>query len=155
MLITWAHKHGISQRAYAELLQIMGIGEPPVIDTNPDVTTEAGVQQYRRIRAAKHGGRLWRNNSGAFFDDTQRMVRYGLGNDSKEINRIFKSSDLIGITPVTCHCGQTYGVFTAEECKPPGWKLRPADKRAKAQLAFIQLVLKLGGIGRFITSAED
>jgi hypothetical protein len=101
---------------------------------------------------------MWRNNSGACVDDTGRLIRYGLGNVSKEVNKVMKSSDLIGITPHVAQpedVGRLFGIFTAEECKPVGWKLTPGDTRGAAQLNFINLVVSLGGIGRFISSMEE
>lgn len=154
-LTQWAERHQISQAALVDLIRLMGMGEPASPISGQPASSEAGVQQHRRLQAAKHGGRLWRNNSGACQDDTGRQIRYGLGNDSPAINKVFKSSDLIGITPVICPCGRRYGVFTAEECKAPGWKLRPSDDRGQAQLNFLNLVLSLGGIARFVSSLED
>lgn len=78
-------------------------------------------------------------------------IRFGLGNDSPRINKIFKSSDLIGVTPVVITpemVGSTVGVFTAIECKAPGWRYS-GDDREIAQKRFLDKVLELGGIARF------
>lgn len=155
-LIQWAERHGISAVALTDLYITLGAAAPP--DRPPADTpavSEAAVQQSRRLFTARHGLRMWRNNSGACADETGRMIRYGLGNDSEQVNRVMKSSDLIGITPVVCRCGLRYGVFTAEECKRPGWHLTPGDKRGQAQLVFGQLVISMGGIFRFITNPEE
>lgn len=156
MLNAWAVRHNISEEAFHELFEALRIvipGEPPQQYRNH---SEAAVQQLIRLEVAQRGGRVWRNNSGAAeCADTGRMIRYGLGNDSKKVNAIIKSSDLIGITPITCPCGRKYGVFTAYEVKAPGWSLRQSDKRAQAQLNFIKLVASLGGYARFATSPED
>lgn len=91
---------------------------------------------------------LWRNNRGSFQDVTGRWVRYGLANDSKKLDEVFKSSDLIGITPVTIgveHVGMKLGVFTAVEVKAPGARTDPG--RLEAQMNFLRLVTKLGGLG--------
>jgi hypothetical protein len=82
-------------------------------------------------------------------------VRYGLANDSKQLNTVCKSSDLIGITPITCGCNVTWGVFTSYECKRPNWKFSQNDQRAVAQLAWLKLVISMGGIGKFITSVDQ
>lgn len=119
--------------------------------------SEAQVQQDLRLLAAQHGGSLWRNNMGACRDDTGRMIRYGLGNDSKKLNEVWKSSDLIGITPVTVmphHIGQRLGIFTAVEVKHPTWR-GPSNARELAQRNFILDVTRMGGIGIFATSKED
>jgi hypothetical protein len=122
------------------------------------MTSEATLQGTLRLAAAAHGHTLWRNNNGACLDKTGRMIRYGLGNDSKKLNEAWKSSDLIGITRFTIgpeHVGTTVGIFTAVEVKAPDWHMTPGDKRARAQLAFIDTVRKAGGIGLFATSLDD
>jgi len=116
-------------------------------------TPEAVVQQAIRLESSRRGMRLWRNNNGACVDDTGRLVRYGLGNDSSKVNSYIKSSDLIGITPVQVN-GRTLGIFTAIEVKRGGWKFK-GTAREKAQLAWLELVTVLGGIGKFAASVED
>lgn len=150
----WAERHQIAAPAMQELLHLLGLGEPSITAPNAN-TTEAGVQQATRLRAAQLGRRLWRNNSGATQDETGRVIRFGLGNDSAQSNKVFKSSDLIGITPTQCTCGRVWGLFTAIEVKAPGWHITPGDARAQAQLNFINLVNAFGGIGKFLTNAED
>ena len=149
-LTQWAARHRVSAAAVTELTALLA-GAPPVPQPPGDLTSEAGVQQMRRLVTAQRGGRLWRNNVGVTQDEGGRVIRYGLANESAQMNRSIKSSDLIGITPVICPCGHRYGVFTAEECKRPGWHLTPGDQRGQAQLRYLQLVMSLGGIGRFIT----
>ena len=115
---------------------------------------ESEVQSRILIEAAKHGIILWRNNSGAFKDETGRMVFYGLGVVSKQQNSRIKSSDLIGIVPPTFEnmCG---GVFIAIEVKKEGWKYNPNDEREQAQKAFIDFVISKGGIAGFASSVDD
>ena len=115
--------------------------------------SEAAAQQRVRLEASQKGARLWRNNCGVLEDKTGRPVRYGLANDSPAVNKMIKSSDLIGITPhvVTPQdVGRTLGIFTAIEVKRHGWCFRGQD-RETAQLRFIILVLSMGGIGKFST----
>lgn len=122
------------------------------------MTDEATVQQAVRLRAAYARMHLWRNNVGACEDKSGRVIRYGLGNDSAQLNRAIKSSDLIGMTPVVITpemVGRTLAVFTAIECKRPGWKLTNADERGRAQKKFIDLVKDAGGFAGFATSADD
>jgi len=157
ILYQWAARHNISPLAMSDLLQTLGIDtDPTPTATHAPLASEAAVQQQRMLQAAREGGRLWRNNSGACTDETGRLIRYGLGNTSAKLNKVMKSSDLIGITRVVVTprmVGHVVGIFTAEEIKAPNWKYRESDDRARAQLAFINLVISLGGIGRFVTSA--
>lgn len=164
-LTAWAQRHHILPAALADLVQLLGATVPPTPPIS-GLKSEAAVQQARRLVAARRGALLWRNNSGACQDVTGRQIRYGLANESAKVNKIFKSSDLIGITPVVCGCGQRYGVFTAEECKHAGWTYRERSCTCRpgkpqcdachesAQLNFLKRVVSLGGIGRFISDPD-
>ena len=121
--------------------------------------SESVVQQHTRLEFARIGP-MWRNNSGACTDQTGRLVRYGLGNDSAKINSEIKSSDLIGITPVAAFVPslnrwQTLGVFTALEVKAEGWTMRPGDERATAQAKFHDIVRAAGGYAGFVTDPSQ
>lgn len=119
--------------------------------------TEARTQSEIRAAAPTVGCVLWRNNSGACRDDTGRMIRYGLGNDSKKVNELWKSSDLIGITPVTVTSemvGRTVGIFTGVEVKHPGWR-GPSNAREEAQMRAIKTFRNYGGQADFATSVDD
>jgi hypothetical protein len=115
--------------------------------------TETDVQQTARIEASEDGARLWRNNSGALFDERGRLVRYGLCNESKKMNDEIKSSDLIGVRPILITpemVGTVIGQFVAIECKPEAWKFT-GTLREVAQKKFIDLVNALGGFAKFTT----
>lgn len=121
---------------------------------------ESTVQNLTRNDHCKlTNGTIWRNNSGAYQDEFGNMIRYGLANESKQENAVIKSSDLIGITPEYLYHPTRgwgwYGIFTAYECKPEGWRLRPSDKRALAQQRFIDIVRSVGGYGGFVTDPQD
>ena len=120
--------------------------------------SELDVQQQIRLESGRRGTPLLRNNSGASFDKNGRLIRFGLGNDSDKINKVFKSSDLIGIWPVVVTpdmVGKTLGVFFAVEVKAPGWKLRAGDERAQAQKNFGEWVKRHGGHFVFATDVAD
>ncbi len=122
------------------------------------VSNEAVAQQQIRLALARIGAQVWRNNVGACTDDTGRVIRYGLCNDSAQMNAQIKSSDLIGGVPITIqphHVGQTFAILTAIECKRPGWHLTPGDKRGQAQKRFIDLVVGIGGFAGFATGPDD
>lgn len=119
---------------------------------------ESATASHIRLAAAKVGVDLWRNNTGAYEDDTGRWVRYGLCNDSKVLSERVKSSDFIGITPVIVTpdmVGKTIGVFTAIETKPSGWKLKDYDKRGIAQKAFHDIVKNAGGFAGFASTVAQ
>jgi len=64
---------------------------------------------------------------------------------------------VIGITPMTvmsAHVGGVIGVFTAIECKRPGWHYT-GNPREQAQMSFMQVVIGLGGFAQFATDPED
>ena len=123
------------------------------------MTAESVVQQEIRAASPLDGVWLMRNNVGACTDDTGRQIRFGLMNDSAKLNRYIKSSDLIGITPVTITqdmVGQIVGVFTAVEVKHSGWT--PDHKftaRETAQNKFIETVVARGGFAGFAASVAD
>jgi hypothetical protein len=120
--------------------------------------TESTVQDGCRLLVQDVGGLLLRNNSGAQQMPDGSWVRWGLGNDSKQVNKRRKSSDLIGVVPMLIqphHVGRTVGIFTAIEAKAEGWKYRENDEHAAAQYNFLNIVCKRGGIGAFINNEDD
>lgn len=148
----WATKWGVPQAA---LFDLPSFFYTPVEPVNPG--SEEGVQALLRVTAPKVSHSLWRNNKGAMQDKTGRVVRYGLGHDSKKLDEVWKSSDLIGITRVLItpeYLNRVLGVFTAVEVKTPGWK-GPKDDHERAQARFLATVESMGGIGMFATSKEE
>ena len=118
---------------------------------------ESDVQEAIQVEAMKQGTQLWRNNSGALKDVTGRPVRYGLGNTSAKVNKVMKSSDLIGVTQIVITpdmVGKTISIFTAIECKGNDRKVQK-DERYQAQENFINLVRAKGGIAGFADSVDQ
>ena len=149
-LTQWAARHGVSQAALAELRVMIGVDTDPAKCT-AKAGSEAAMQTTIRLEASRLGVRLWRNNVGACKDESGRIIRYGLCNDSAQLNKRIKSSDLIGVRPVVITpdmVGHTIGQFVAREVKRPGWKYTGTD-REKAQLAFIELLQSLGADAAF------
>lgn len=130
--------------------------------------SESRVQSAVRLEAAQSGVTLWRNQVGAFQapDKSQpackccgqhppspRVIRFGLANDSAQLNAVLKSSDLIGwrrhvVTPGDV--GRTLAVVVARECKPQGWTFRGTDREI-AQQRFIDMINQAGGDAAFVT----
>lgn len=152
----WALRHNIAHQAIAELMRIMGAGEPPPPAPAGAPRTEAAIQGALRLNASKAGARLWRNNLGAGYMADGSFLRWGLANDTAAMNKAIKSSDLIGIRPVTIgpeHVGTVIGQFVAREVKRESWTYTGKGGEP-AQLAFIELITKLGGDARF-ANRED
>lgn len=122
------------------------------------MNSESSVQQSLRLEAARRGVLLMRNNVGACSDaKTGRQIRFGLGNDSAKINKVFKSSDLIGLWPVRITqdmVGMTIGQFVAVEVKRPDWRFTGTE-REMAQQAFGQKMMEHGGMFFFASSVQD
>lgn len=153
-LTTWAARWGVPLEALQDLRAQLGL----INDLPAPVggVSEAAVQNRVRLAAAERGARYWRNNSGAYKDDSGRLVRYGLMNDSAALNAVLKSPDLVGIEPeliTPAYVGMTLGVFSGVECKPVGWQYT-GTARERAQLAAGQLIISLGGRFRFASGME-
>ncbi len=145
----WARAWGIPPKALEDL-------RGRLTPTSPTVggVGEAHVQNQVRLEASKKGATLMRNNVGVLMDARGVPVRFGLANDSKQMNTKMKSSDLIGFTPVHITpdmVGSTLAQFTAREVKASGWRFNPKDKREQAQLRFIELIVANGGDAKFST----
>lgn len=150
----WAIKWAVPYAALEELKALMVMDTDPAKPNPGAPKSETAVQNLVRLEASQKGGRLWRNNVGQYIDERGVPVRYGLCNDSKQLNEKCKSSDLIGIMPIKITpqmVGYTLGQFTTREVKPEGWTYG-GTKRERAQLAFIELVTSLGGNAAFACS---
>ena len=115
---------------------------------------EATALSQVRLELARRQWPAWRNNVGVLMDAKGRPVRYGLANDSKQVNSMVKSGDLIGVRPVVITpdmVGQTIGQFASWEIKRPGWKYNPHDQHEVAQLRWQQIVVAAGGYALFTT----
>lgn len=147
-LTAWAARHRVTPEALAELRAIL---LPPDVGVAVPGTSEAAIQTQVRLEASRLGGRLFRNNVGAGILQDGSFVRWGLCNDSAQLNKIVKSSDLCGIMPVTitpAHVGATFGRFICREVKAAGWKYRGTD-RERAQAKWIEMINALGGDAGF------
>lgn len=149
ILYQWAKRHNIPFAAIKELESLIGIidrpGEPMT------GLSEAAVQQNLRLEGARKGVRLFRNNVGGTYDDDGNFIRYGLANESEQVNKVIKSADLIGIRPVLITAemvGYHIGQFVSREAKPGNWRYTGTEREA-AQLAWAQLIISLGGDAAF------
>lgn len=152
-----AAKHGWSLASVLELEQRMGVAwrVPGVLADEPISVpgSEAYQQSLVTLEAARAGVRLFRNNSGAFKDDSGRMVRFGLGNVSKQVNDTFKSPDLVGWRSriITADMvGSKIAQTVLREMKPEDWQFS-GDAHETAQLNFLNLGIADGADARFCT----
>lgn len=154
-IFEWANRHGVGAEAIMQLMDLLDPSRGDMV--LGDGTSEAAVQAELRVRAARLGCALWRNNRGAMQNPEGQFVRFGLGNDSEKLNAEWKSSDLIGIIPQRIdpkHVGEVWGVFAAIEVKSPGWN-GPKNDRERAQGRFLSTVKAMGGIARFAQDVKD
>lgn len=156
----WESRHPL---AALELKAMMGAVPWPDNDETSG-KSESWAQQQVRFKVAHAGGMLWRNNVGASktrcsnCGAKQQPVRYGLANDSANLNRVIKSSDLIGAVPRVirgCDVGRTIAQFVSIEVKKPGWSFRPGDAHEAAQAKWLTLIASLGGVATFSTGDID
>lgn len=152
----WAIKWGVRLDAVHDLQTMLGMQTLPTPDAvvAGPAKSEAWVQSAVRLEACQKGVMLWRNNVGALFPkDSKRLVRFGLANDSEQLNAQLKSGDLIGWRPVRITpalVGHTLAQFVSREVKEPGWNYA-ATPREVAQLNWIHLLNAAGGDARFAT----
>lgn len=146
----WAIKWGVPFDAIKDYERMVGTGtESPGVAA--EGASEGAVQNAVRLEAAQKGYRVFRNNVGALLDTTGRPVRFGLANDSKGMNEIIKSGDLIGIRPVLiteAHFGTIIGQFVSREIKESGWRYS-ATPREQAQQTWAHLINSMGGDAQF------
>lgn len=122
-------------------------------------TSEGAAQQRVRLAAAKAGALCWRNNVGATpakcsnCGVKRQPVRYGLANDSPQVNEGIKSADLILAIPrvITYDMvGKTIAQFGSIEVKAPGW-VYTGKEQEPGQIAWAALIASKGGYAVFST----
>lgn len=147
---TWAARWGIPPEALRELASVPGL---EIVTPPGKIGTEGAVQALVRLEASRAGVHLWRNNVGALNDERGIPVRYGLANDSSQLNAKLKSADLIGWrthTVTVDDFGKRVAIFMSREVKPPGWKYT-GTPREIAQNRWHSMVLAAGGDSAFAT----
>jgi len=133
----WASKWGIPLAAMQELESMVGIAAQPKPDDDAPAGSESRQQSLVRLEASQKNIALFRNNVGALLDARNVPVRFGLANESKQMNQRLKSGDLIGIEPVLIApwmVGMIIGRFISVEIKEETWHYTGTDHEV-AQLA--------------------
>lgn len=158
----WARRH---PRASAELQEMHNAA--PWSAREDAERPEAWAQQQARLKAARQGALAWRNNVGATpakercacpkcgfaFEIKRQPIRYGLANDSAQLNSRIKSSDLILAIPRVVRpqdVGATIAQFGSLEVKRPGWHYTGKGQEP-GQMAWLSLIQKIGGYAAFTT----
>lgn len=142
-LLEWQRKHGITAEALADLADIVGL----TVEAGETDGGEKSVQDEARLLISKKGGRAFRNNKGVLPDKRGVPVRFGLCNDTPEMGKRLRSSDLISCVPVSITqemVGTVIGQFTAIEVKKRGWHYTGTEHE-QGQLRFGELIIGLGG----------
>lgn len=148
----WAKRWNISPAAFAELARCS------IVDPDPDALvgdkSEAFVQSRVRLEAARAvpACYLWRNNVGANKLSNGSFVRWGLANESRQLNKRLKSGDLIGLRSLIVTpdmVGARVGQFVSRECKRENWKYSGTEEE-NAQLAWATLINSLGGDAQIV-----
>ena len=152
LLDAWARRWQIPPHVLTDLKMRLGVAHTGISPKDKG-HSESHVQSLIKIEASRKGARLFRNNVGATVMPDGSFIRYGLANESAAINRVIKSSDLIGIKPVLITIdmvGLTIGQFISREVKHSEWEYTGTD-REKAQLRWLELILSFGGDAAFVT----
>jgi hypothetical protein len=153
-LTQWADRWNLPQIAMIELSGLLY--HRHVLPNKFADKSEDWVSSKVQLESSDIGSRMWRNNVGAMKTENG-FLRYGLCNETKAVNEVLKSSDLIGCTPITVtyeHIGRTFGIFTAAETKAQGWTFKGTDREV-GQLNYINLVQSIGGIAGFISDEDQ
>lgn len=150
----WAIAWGIPLPAIQDLQARMGtLTLPDAATSTGPAKSEAWAQSAVRLEAGQKGVKLWRNNVGALPDRSGRLVRYGLANESAQMNDVLKSPDLVGWRPVVIrpdHVGHKMALTVLREMKDPAWQYT-GTPHEQAQLNFLNLALADGADARFAT----
>lgn len=152
-LFAWAQRWGIPYNALQDLMREFRVETDPATLV-PGTRTEGEIQAAIRLEATRKGKRIFRNNVGGGFLQDGSFVRWGLANDSANLNKHVKSSDLIGISGeiiAQSDVGQPRGRFIAREVKAEGWRWA-GDEHELAQLRFLEIIASYGGDAAFTTT---
>lgn len=149
----WSWRWNIPPAAIQELRAKFGMAYAYDPNPGPRSQPESVTQSRVRLEAARKDIHLWRNNRGAGYTDTGSFIRFGLANDSVQVNTRIKSHDLIGIKKILIqphHVGMIIGQFMSREVKKEGWKFC-GDEHETAQLRWLELIVAYGGDACFTT----
>ena len=146
-LTDWATRWQIPLAALNELAHLTVRAAPQVTEGSEDY-----VKSNLRLEAARLGVYLFRNNVGAGKIEGGGYLRWGLANDSHQLNKAMKSADLVGIKRrliTTQDVGTYIGQFVSRETKLTDWKYSGSAEE-NAQLAWATLINGQGGDAKIV-----
>lgn len=152
----WARRHPAAARDL--IANVLSAHYTPT-ESDDDRRREEWASAQARLDVARQGAYSWRNNVGVTPSKCpecgarSRPVRYGLANDSAQLNQRYKSSDLILAIPrdiVQADVGKRIAQFGCVEVKRPGW-VWTGTGREPAQAAWGALIVSAGGFFQFST----
>jgi len=124
-------------------------------------TPESKASLTVLLYANQQGCRLLKNNTGVAFNNRNRPVFFGLGNEGKKNSESERTPDWVGWHSVTITpemVGKTLPVFMAIDAKKEGFKPKQSynkNSREYGQNKFFQRVIRFNGIAGFASSAEQ
>lgn len=124
--------------------------------TPSDERSESFAASECRLALSHYKVIQMRNNVGVLEDVNGTPVRYGLCNETKQMNQVMKSSDDVNILPYVVKpqdVGRKLGIFLGVEHKKPNW-VYTGKGRETAQLTFQRMVRSAGGVALFANSAK-
>lgn len=127
---------------------------------NPQ-TPEGKASLKVLLGANRRGCRLYRNNSGVAYDQFNRPVFFGLGNEGKKSDDDLRTPDYVGFHKLTITpemVGKTVPIFTAIDAKKLGFVCKEyysKGSREYGQKLFFDIVEQAGGIAGFASSEEQ
>lgn len=160
----WASRWHIPAAAIDELC--LSVVYVPDVTVDKPIKSEGRVQSEVRLEAVSEDVYLFRNNVGAgsVLDEKKLCVdcarqkrsftRWGLGNDSPQINKRLKSADLIGIRKrliTSQDVGRHIGQFISREVKKSEWEFSGTEDE-QAQVRWATLINAQGGDAQIVTS---
>ena len=147
----------IPTQALQELHAVLTRPENPPERNHGDPRSEAAVQAAGVLALSDLGALVYRNNVGVLKDVNGRPVRYGLANETPNMNKVLKSGDYIGAMPYVVQpydVGRTLGVFLSVEFKPADWHYT-GKGREQAQLNWQTAYNRIGGVAFFANSTQS
>ena len=125
------------------------------------MTPEGKASILVKLQLNRNNCRVFRNNSGVAYDQSNRPVFFGLGNDGKKDKESIRTPDHVGwhvVTVTLDMVGKKLAVFTAVDAKKAGFTRKttyPVGTREYGQKKFFDLVIESGGVAGFASCEQD